>query len=181
MMKSVKPNIEELINGSLVDNTNGLITPSALREVLHKMAVVMQNDHASLRGGGFKNANGSITNYTTASQSPFIDGYAAPAEGVVGVTKDYPQVVVDGSVYFEVTGSDSFMLCCALDGVVDRDRVATLSAGNNNIQFRTVLSNVKANQEMQLYILPVTEPTTSTISVIKIDMDVYPVRIGINT
>lgn len=54
-IKAVKPDIEGINNSLLPDNSTGQITPNTLRGVLHKMSMVMQNEHASLFGGGVCN------------------------------------------------------------------------------------------------------------------------------
>lgn len=179
----MKPDIETLINTVLLDNTTGEITPHALREVLHNMAAVMQNDHVALRGGGFLNtSSGKVSHYTTAAVTPFADAGVSPSNGEISFTGNYPRVVVDGHIYFEVTGAESFKLCCAVDGVVDTEYFAMLSSQNNNTHFRKVLEGVKDGQEVSFYILPIS-PTTpySAMSLIKIDMDVYPIRVGVNS
>lgn len=181
-IKALKPNIEDVINTVLPDNDAGQITPSTLRSVLHKMALMMQNEHASLYGGGFVTAKtGIVTHYATGQITPFFDAWADPAQGSLGVTSTYDKVVIDASVYFEVRGSESFKIGYAIDGVPNHDYVATMSSGMNNIQFRAVADNPAINKDIQLFILPMVEGTDpSAFQLIKIDMHMYGIKVGKN-
>lgn len=181
-IKAVKPDIEGIINSLLPDNLSGQITPKTLRDVLHKMSLVMQNEHASMFGGGFVTAKtGIVTHYTTGQTTPFFDAWVDPAGGSTGITSVHDKVVVDASVYFEVRGADSFKIGYAIDGVPNLDYVATMSAGNNNIQFRAVIDNPPVNKDIQLYILPTSDGVDpAAFQLIKIDMHLYGIKVGKN-
>lgn len=179
-IKAVKPDVESIINTLLPDNSSGAITPNILRDVLHKMSLVMQDNHAALYGGGFLTAGtGIITHYTTAENSPFFDAWTDPAMGSIGITAPYDKVVVDGSIYYEVTGSGTYRLGYAIDGVKS-EMGALLSSGRNNMQFRLVVDNPAVNKDIQLCITPLEASDISKCSLIKIDMHVYGIKVGKN-
>jgi hypothetical protein len=180
-IKAVKPDMETLINTLLPDNLTGDITPKMLREVFHKVSLVLQNDHASLLGGGFVNSDGEITHFATGQLTPMFNAFIDPNGGRVGFTAPYDKVVIDGSIYFEVRGSENFKLCYGVDGVPNQDYFAMLSSQQNHIQYRAVLDAMPANKEFSLYVLPINAGTpTSNFQLIKVDLHIYGLQVGTN-
>lgn len=176
---SMKPDIEKIINSLIKDNMTGDITPAALREVLHKMSLVMRSDYASLFNGGFLNSDGTITHYSTGQLTPFFDGWIDPAMGSIGMTSSYSHLVIDGSIYFEATGSNAYKLCVMKNGVPSDEVYATLSSGRNNIQFRSTINAVIENDEFILCVIPIGDtPDLKGLSLIRIDMHAYGIKIN---